>query len=209
MVYEYGGVKIEWLGHASVWITNEKINIYIDPYILKPESPKADIILITHDHYDHCSVENIHKLLKEDTDVIATEDCFSKLREVKNFRSVLPGETLEIKNISINTIPAYNLNKPYHTKASNWVGYVITINGVSIYHAGDTDFIPEMHELSVDVALLPVGGTYTMNAEEAAKAVNTFKPKVAIPIHWGSIVGSREDAEKFKKMVQEAEVVIL
>ena len=138
-----------------------------------------------------------------------TEDCIAKLRNFKTF-PVLPGKSYEVKGIKFSTVPAYNLSKAFHTRASNWVGYVIEIEGVRIYHAGDTDFVPEMKELkAIDIALLPVGGTYTMNAEEAAKAVNSFKPKVAVPMHYGKIVGSERDAERFKELVKEARVEIL
>ncbi len=207
-VFEYKEVKIEWLGHASLKIKNKK-TIYIDPFVI-PENPeKADFIFVTHEHYDHCAVDNIKKLVKEDTKIIATEDCIVKLRDFKII-PVVPNERKEVDGIKIETIPAYNLNKKFHTKASNWVGYVIEIDGVRIYHAGDTDFIPEMRNLkNIDIALVPVGGTYTMNASEAAEAVNAFKPNVAIPIHYGKIVGDKSDAEKFKELVRESQVVIL
>ena len=204
---EYKGVKIHWLGHASFKISNSLV-IYIDPYLILENAEKADIILVTHEHYDHCAVENIKKLATEDTIIIATEDCISKLADL-NVKGVIPNQKLEIKGITIETIPAYNLNKPFHTKASNWVGYVITLNGVRIYHAGDTDFIPEMKELkNIDIALMPVGGTYTMNAEEAAEAVKSFNPKIAVPMHFGEIIGSASDAEKFKELAK-CEVKIL
>ena len=204
---EYKGVKIHWLGHASFKISNSLV-IYIDPYLIPENGEKADIILVTHEHYDHCAVENIKKLAKEDTIVIATEDCISKLADL-NVKGVIPNQKLEIKGVTIETVPAYNIGKPFHTKASNWVGYVITLNGVRIYHAGDTDFIPEMKELkNIDIALMPVGGTYTMNAEEAAEAVNSFNPKIAVPMHFGKIIGSKADAEKFKELAK-CEVKIL
>lgn len=205
--FEYKGIKIEWLGHASFKISN-KLKIYIDPFELT-EGEKADLIFITHEHYDHCSIKDIKKLVKDDTIVIATEDCIAKLRDFKVF-PVIPGKNYEVRGIKFYTLPAYNISKAFHTKASNWVGYVIEVENVKIYHAGDTDFIPEMKELKgIDIALVPVGGTYTMNAEEAAKAVNSFKPKIAIPMHYGKIVGSETDAEKFKKLVKEAKVEIL
>ena len=206
-MFEYKGIKLHWLGHASFKITN-KLVIYIDPYLIPPTLEKADLILVTHEHFDHCAVDNIKKLVKDDTVIIATEDCIAKLAGL-NVKGVRPNQTLEVKGIKIETVPAYNLNKNFHTKASNWVGYIIEIDGVRIYHAGDTDFIPEMKELkNIDIALMPVGGTYTMNAKEAAEAVNSFKPKIAIPMHWGEIVGSKADAEEFKRLA-ECEVVIL
>ncbi|MEM5853235.1 MAG: MBL fold metallo-hydrolase [Candidatus Aenigmatarchaeota archaeon] len=206
-VFEYKGIKIEWLGHASFKITNN-FKIYIDPFDLGEEE-KADIIFVTHEHYDHCSVKDIKKIVKEDTVLVITEDCIAKLRDFKTF-PVLPGKDYEVKGVRFRTTPAYNLSKAFHTKPSNWVGYIIEVDGVRIYHAGDTDFIPEMKQLKdVDIALVPIGGTYTMSAEEAAKAVNTFKPKIAIPMHFGKIVGSERDVEKFKELVKESEVVVL
>jgi L-ascorbate metabolism protein UlaG (beta-lactamase superfamily) len=205
--FEYRGIKVEWLGHASFKISN-KLKIYIDPFGLKGEEEKADLIFITHEHYDHCSLADIKKIAKDDTLVIITEDCIAKLRDFKTF-PVLPGKSYEAKGIKFSTVPAYNLAKAFHTKASNWVGYVIEVEGVKIYHAGDTDFVQEMRELkNIDIALVPVGGTYTMSAEEAAGAVNYFKPKIAVPMHYGKIVGDIKDAEKFKELV-EAEVKIL
>jgi L-ascorbate metabolism protein UlaG (beta-lactamase superfamily) len=205
--FEYKGIKVEWLGHACFKISN-KLKIYIDPFDLKDEE-KADLIFITHEHYDHCSLADIKKIAKDDTLVIITEDCIAKLRDFKTF-PVLPGKSYEAKGIKFLTVPAYNLSKAFHTRASNWVGYVIEVEGIKIYHAGDTDFVPEMKELKgIDIALMPVGGTYTMNAEEAAKAVNSFKPKIAIPMHFGKIVGSERDAERFKDLVEGAEVKIL
>jgi len=207
MVFEYKGIKIEWLGHASFKISN-KLKIFIDPYELEKQE-KADLIFITHEHFDHCSVEDIKKLAKDDTTIIATEDCIAKLRNFKVF-PVLPNKKYGVKGVKFETIPAYNVGKSFHTKASNWVGYVIEFEGIRIYHAGDTDFIPEMKGLkNIDIALMPVGGTYTMNAEEAANAVNSFKPKIAIPMHYGKIVGNKKDAENFEKLVKEAKVVII
>ncbi len=205
---EYKSIKITWLGHASFQIKN-KLVIYIDPYDIPESLEKADIVFVTHEHYDHCSPSDIKKVFKENTAIVATEDCISKLKEFKVF-PVVPNKSYEIKGIRFSTIPAYNIDKPFHTRASNWVGYIIEVDGVRIFHAGDTDATPEIKSLKdIDIALLPVGGTYTMNYKEAAEAVNTFKPKIAIPMHYGKIVGSVEDAEKFKELVSESKVVIL
>jgi len=208
MAFEYDGIRIEWYGHASFRLSDGKIEVYIDPYLLPEDAKKADIIMVTHGHYDHCAVENIHDLLKDDTTIVATSDCASKLCGV-NIRLVKPWENLEIKGVRIKTVPAYNLDKPFHPKSNEWVGYIITLNDVRIYHAGDTDFVPEMRDIKVDIALLPVGGTYTMDAKEAAKAVETFKPRVAIPMHFGSIVGNEKDAEEFRKLVKGVRVEII
>ena len=172
--------------------------------------------MITHEHFDHLSIEDLRKIVKPETEIVAPESCKENLRAfgMGIVRLVKPGESLEVKNAKIETIPAYNINKfrapgvVYHPKEQGGVGYIIEVGGIRIYHAGDTDFIPEMKNLKVDVALVPVSRTFVMTAEEAADAVNTFKPKVAIPMHFGSIVGSRSDAETFKKLA-EVDVVIL
>ncbi len=188
---------IKWYGHASVMIKTEKV-VYIDPFELPANTEKADIILITHEHYDHFSPEDIKKIQKESTVIVSTPDVIAKVKG--NKKEILPGLLLEISGIKIKAVPSYNINKRFHPKEKNWVGYIVEIDGVSVYHAGDTDFIPEMKGLGkVDIALLPVGGTYTMDADEAAKAANTISPSVAIPIHWGSIIGSEREVESFKK----------
>ena len=197
---------IEWFGQASIKIKGEK-TIYIDPWKLKGEHEKADIVLVTHSHYDHLSPDDIAKLQKDDTVIVVPADGEAKLSG--DVRTVKPGDVVEIGGVKVEAVPAYNPNKEFHPKANNWVGYVITMGGKRYYHAGDTDFIPEMKELmEIDYAFLPVGGTYTMNAEEAAKAANLIKAKVTIPMHYGDIVGKKEDAEKFKSLV-EGEVEIL
>lgn len=187
---------IRWLGHASFKIKDEKV-IYIDPWKLKDTEP-ADIILITHDHYDHCSPEDVKKIKKDTTWLVAPADCASKFSG--NVKVVKPNEKFTVEGVEIETVPAYNLNKDFHPKSNQWVGYIVTVKGARIYHTGDSDFVPEMKNLKVDIALFPVGGTYTMTADEAAQAVNTMKPKVAIPMHYGTIVGSAKDVERFKKL---------
>jgi len=188
--------NIKWLGHASFKIINEKI-IYIDPWNLKKKA-YADIILITHPHYDHLSVEDISKIQTKETVIVTTADGAEKLKG--NIKRVKPGDLLTVKEVKIEVVPAYNIGKNFHPKENGWVGFIIEVGGKRIYHSGDTDFIPEMEKIKVDVALLPIGGTYTMSAEEAVKAAKAINPKVAIPMHYGDIVGSIEDAERFKKM---------
>lgn len=217
--FNYGKVQIEWLGHASFRISSSGKVIYIDPFVLDENPYPADLVLITHDHYDHCAVENIKKILKQDTIVVAPQNCLSKLAFVpqSNLRLMGIKDSINCSQVEINTIPAYNINKfrgpemPFHPR-NYGLGYIFNFEGVKIYHAGDTDFVPEMRELAdqqIDVALLPVGGTYTMDAREAAEAVKAIKPQVAIPMHWGNIVGTRADAEKFKELVGDAQVIIL
>lgn len=197
--------NVHWLGHSSIKLTGKKI-IYIDPYKIKG-GEMADIILITHDHYDHMSLEDIRKIRSEKTVIVAPSTPSTKGLG-KNVRSVVPGMTLKIDNVEIQTVPMYNIGKRYHPKDKNYVGYVIKFDGVTYYHAGDIDAIPELKDIKADVVFLPVGGTYTMNAAEAAKAASEMKPKFAVPIHWGSVVGSLADAEQFKKLAT-CNVVIL
>ena len=188
--------NIHWLGHASFKLTGEKI-IYIDPYEIS-ETEKADIILITHTHHDHLSMDDIEKIRKLDTVIFAPEDARSKLSD---FKSVKPYQVFNVGKIRIETVPAYNLDKEFHPEEKNWVGYVIEVDKQRIYHAGDTDLIPEMSELKdIDVALLPIGGTYTMDVTEALQAVNIIAPKIAIPMHYGKLSGTKMDAEKFKQL---------
>ena len=191
--------EIKWLGHASFKISGEKV-VYIDPWKLEGKNEAADIILITHDHYDHCSLADIEKLKGSKTTVVAPPDAAKKI--TGDVREVKSGRDLTVKGIKIETYPAYNLEKSFHPRANGWLGYVITINGKRIYHTGDTDLIPEMDKIRADVVLLPVGGTYTMDAKQAAQAANRIKPKLAIPMHFGSIVGSSKDAEEFRSLCQ-------
>ena len=188
--------NVHWLGHACFKITGEKI-IYIDPYQITG-GETADIILITHDHYDHLSIEDIEKIRGEKTVVVVPASAGDAIKG--NLRKVNPGDTLTIEGVEIQAVPAYNIGKEFHPREKNYVGYVFKVGGVSYYHAGDTDYIPEMKSIHTDVVFLPVGGTYTMNAEEAAKATEDIKPKIAVPMHWGTIVGSEKDAEKFKNL---------
>ena len=203
--------NIHWLGHASFRIENDK-TIYTDPYELKGKPPKADLILITHDHFDHCSPDDVAKLVKDDTVIVTIAAAAKKLKG--DVRVVKPGESLVVHGVPIETVPAYNVNKfrspgmPFHPKESGHVGFIITVGGKRIYHAGDTDVIPEMDDIEADIALLPVGGTYTMTADEAAEAANRIKSKVAVPMHHSDIVGSVKDAERFRDLC-EMEVAIL
>lgn len=184
---------IHWLGHDTFRIEGEKI-IYTDPFKIKKKD-KADIILITHEHFDHCSPDDIKKLQGQDTVIVAPADCAGKLSG--NIKIIKPGDKIKSGGIDIEAVPAYNTNKQFHTKDKGWVGYIFTVKGQRIYIAGDTDYIPEMKTFNADIALLPVSGTYVMTAEEAVHAALDIKPKVAIPMHYGSIVGSKKDAQRF------------
>ncbi len=200
--------NIYWLGHDTFKVVGKEVVLYTDPFQLR-RSDNADIILITHEHYDHCSPDDVKKIQGPDTVIVATADCASKL--TGDVRIVKPGDMITIKGVDIEAVPAYNTNKKFHPKDRGWVGYIFTVDGKRIYIAGDTDYIPEMKTFrDVDVALLPVSGTYVMTAEEAVQAALDIKPKVAIPMHYGAIVGGIGDAEKFANALKgKIEVVIL
>ena len=198
--------NIHWLGHDTFKITGEK-TIYTDPFKLK-KGDKADIVLITHEHYDHCSPEDVKKIQGPDTVIVTTPDCADKLSG--KVKTVRPGDKITIEGVQIEAVPSYNTNKKFHPKANGWVGFVFTVGGKRIYLAGDTDYIPEMKDIHCDIALLPVSGTYVMTADEAVRAAMDIKPKVAIPMHYASIVGSSADAEKFRAALEgKINVVVL
>lgn len=202
---QYKNLKIEWLGHAGFLIKNNRV-IYIDPFHINTEE-KADIILITHPHYDHCSLEDIQKIVRDKTVIIITPSCQSKINKLSqdiDVHILSPGEVTSLNGIKIFAMPSYNIDKEFHPKDEGWNSYVLDVRGVKIYHAGDTDLIPEMSHLGdIDIALLPVGGRFTMTAEEAARAASIIKPGIAIPMHYGSIVGKKEDAGNFASLCQE------
>ncbi len=187
---------IHWLGHASVKISGEKI-IYIDPYEIE-ENEKADMILITHDHYDHLSKNDIQKIRGKKTIFVVPLAVMEKLEG--DVRAINPGDHLVVDSIEIESVPAYNIGKHFHPKEKKYCGYVFKTNDTTYYHAGDTDTIPEMDRIRANVLFLPVGGTFTMTAEEAAQVVRNIQPQIAIPIHWGSVVGTKKDAETFKNL---------
>lgn len=199
--------NIHWLGHDTFKIIGEKV-IFTDPFKIKKEDV-ADMILITHDHYDHCSLEDIKKIQGPNTIIVATADCAKKLSG--NIKVVKPGDKINVSGIEIEAVPSYNTNKQFHTKDKGWAGYIFTINKQRIYLAGDTDYIPEMKTFKdIAIALLPVSGTYVMTAEEAVQAALVMAPKIAIPMHYGSIVGNKNDAKKFAAALKgKIEVVIL
>jgi len=185
---------VSWLGHDGFRLTGAK-TVYIDPFKITG-GKKADLILFTHEHFDHCSPEDVQKIQDAHTILVGPADALAKLSGDK--RPVKPGDRLTEAGVTIEVVPAYNTNKKFHPKANAWVGYIVTFEGKRIYHAGDTDHIPEMKAVKADIALLPVSGTYVMTAEEAASAALEIKPAAAVPMHYGSIVGEKSDAERFR-----------
>jgi len=203
----YEGVQITWLGHDGFKLKKGKV-AYIDPFQLKSEAEPGDIVCVTHEHFDHLSVEDLKKVVAPQTILVTIAACAKAVKPLhpKAVRVVKAGDKVETDDLTVDVVPAYNTNKfrspgsPFHPQEDGKVGFVLSVEGIRIYHAGDTDEIPEMAALKgVDVALLPVSGTYVMTAEEAAKACKAIRPKLAIPMHYGAIVGSAADAEAFRK----------
>jgi len=196
--------NIEVLYHSSIRIKKEK-TIYIDPFKIDRNYNDADIIFITHDHYDHYSEEDIDKVINENAVIVIPEELLTKvLKKGINKNAIItvePNQKYMVQGIKFETVPAYNTNKIFHPKENGWVGYVIEINGIKYYIAGDTDITEENKKVKCDVAFVPVGGTYTMDFKEAAQLVNQIQPKVAVPIHYGSLVGTKQDAEEFIKLL--------
>jgi L-ascorbate metabolism protein UlaG (beta-lactamase superfamily) len=206
-------IQIQWHGHAAFRIVDGGKQIYVDPYRLPDGLPQADYIFITHGHGDHFSPDDIAKVRGDATKIVAPADVAKKIG--KGVFAVKPGQKGKLGGLHVAMVPAYNVNKfrkpgvPFHPKDNGWVGYVITLSdGTVVYHAGDTDFVPEMKTLKADVALLPVSGKFVMTAEEAIDAANAFKPKLVIPMHYGTIVGSEADAKRFQEGYQSATKIL-
>ncbi len=206
--------QLKRLGHDSFRLDGPPV-IYIDPWKLGEDMPKADLVLVTHDHFDHCSAEDIRKISGEGTVVIANPGAARKLGG--DTRALRPAESATVGDVTVTAFPAYNTNKfrspgqPFHPKADEGNGYIIARGGETLYHAGDTDFIPEMSRLQVTVALLPVSGTYVMTADEAFEAAKVIKADYFVPMHYGDIVGDQGDVEKFRYLceAQGLHVVVL
>lgn len=190
--------QLHWIGHDSFRLDGPPV-VYLDPWRLPENSPPGDLILISHEHSDHCSPEDIARIRQDSSIVIANPTAAAKLDPpVKVMR---PGDIAEYSGIGIAAVPAYNTDKHFHPKAAEHVGYILTIAGEKLYFAGDTDHIPEMKDFACDVALLPVSGTYVMTADEAVKAAEVISPEIAIPMHYGSgVVGTLEDALRFQEL---------
>jgi L-ascorbate metabolism protein UlaG (beta-lactamase superfamily) len=210
------GCTIEWLGHASFRIIADGTTIYIDPFVLDDGAPEADLIIATHDHFDHCHVENIDRIKGAGTTIVTTGKASDQV--TGDVRTLAPGDEIDLGRIRVRAVHAYNVNKfrepgqPFHPKGDG-MGVIISIDGSTIYHSGDTDVIEEMKalgDLGMDVALLPAGGTYTMDSAEAAEAVKLIKPRIVVPMHFGTLQETRADLELFGNLVGDtAQVVVL
>lgn len=212
--------NIKWFGHASFQFTDRNGNkiYYVDPFDLKGSKYEpADLIFITHAHPDHCSFEDVKKILKDDSILIAPPDCLNLIDVPNKKQSVEPNKEYEVKGFKFSTIPAYN-DRPgqqiSHPKENNWVGYIFELNGKKIYHAGDTDFTEEMKnlkDLNLDIAMLPMGGKFTMDVDQMIEAANVISAKITVPMHYRRLLGDSYKAaeEKLKKGVTNSKVVIL
>lgn len=197
--------SVTWLGHAGFMVAAAGATVYIDPYRVPPGAPRADVVLITHGHYDHFSPSDVEALSDRDTWLIGPPAVVERARG--RVVAIAPGETLELETVhgvDVTAVAAYNTSKrdsdgnPFHPRAAGGVGFDVNVRGERLYHAGDTDVIPEMDAVvGVDVALLPVCGGYVMTAAEAVEAARRIQPRVAVPSHWGAHLGGRADAERF------------
>ncbi len=206
------GLDITKISHSCFKIISQSGKvIYFDPFQIN-EGEKADYILISHEHYDHCSVADIKKIIKPETIIMTVPDCQSKLAglPVKDVKLVKPGDKIASPYFEVIVLPAYNNKIHFHMKDNQWVGFIVKLDGKTIYHTGDSDVIPEMKNLhGLDVMLVPVSGQTVMNSNEAAQLVNYLKPKTSIPMHYGSLLGTQQDAEMFKSLVKDSNVVLL
>jgi L-ascorbate metabolism protein UlaG (beta-lactamase superfamily) len=202
--------RLHWLGHDSFRLDGPPI-IYFDPYQLRGKLPKGDLILVSHEHRDHCSPDDVAQVRGPDTVILAGG---TAAQQLPGAQTVKPGDRLTVVGVEVEAVRAYNVNKfrapgqPFHPRESEHVGYVVTVDGVRVYFAGDTDHIPEMADLDCDVALLPVSGTYVMTVDEAAEAARTIKPQIVVPMHYGSGIGTAGDGQRLTELYN-GEVAVL
>ena len=201
---------IEINTQSSIKLKLDKI-IYFDPYKIEENINDADIIFITHDHYDHMDVDSIKKIKNTETIVIAPKSMEDTINKIvfKNYIFLSPFEEINIDGIDIKTIPAYNIEKPFHPRENNWLGYIITYNNITYYVAGDTDKTPEAEGVKCDIAFVPIGGHFTMDPVEAGELIKIINPKVVIPTHYGSIVGTINDGVTLKNNLNGTSIEVI
>lgn len=201
--------RFTWFRQSAFRWQGDDFTVYIDPWGTTGDFP-ADLVLITHAHFDHFQIEEIERLRKAETKIVAPADVAKEISG--EVTAVAPGDTLEVAGVKLQAVPAFNIapdRLDKHPKANNWVGYVLELGGSTYYHAGDTDHLPELDSLSTDVAFVPIGGTYTMDAREAGGLVRAISPQVAVPMHFGFVVGSPTDAETFREEAAPVRVEVL
>ena len=214
-MFEYNNIGITWTGHAGFKITYEGKNIYIDPYKLSKKHENisdADVVLVSHNHFDHLSIEDLKNIVNETTVIVSAQECISQLKSlnVKESIGIDPRNSVKVNELKIETVPAYNVDKEFHPKNDKKIGFIVEFGNDRLYHTGDSDIIPEMKDTNSTIALIPVSGTYVMTAEEASKAINELiNPKITIPMHYGTIVGNKEDAIRFSELVTVCKTEIL
>ncbi len=212
-MFKYKSLEIKRFCHDSFLVSDGKVNIYFDPFKLHGGEPKADYIFISHEHFDHFSPDDIHKIIRDSTILFMNEMTKGEIEGLYNNKMVIikPGDSIDYKDLHIKGVPAYNINKfrepdkVYHPKEDNKLGFIVTFQGVKMYHTGDTDHIPEMDALpseKIDLLFIPVSGTYVMTPSEAVEAALKIKADISIPMHYGTIVGEKKQAEEFKEGVQ-------
>ena len=195
-------MKITINSHSSIRAEGKRV-LYFDPFQLKTVPHDGDIIFVTHDHFDHFSPEDMEKVAKTDTVFVVPQSLAEKLPKDRTV-ALQVGEAAEVQVVLVEAVAAYNVSKPFHAKENGWLGYRVTMDGETLYVCGDTDATTEAKAVRCDILALPVGGTYTMDAEQAAELARAVMPKLALPTHYGSIVGSKKDAEQFCNLVKEA-----
>lgn len=214
-MFEYNDIGITWTGHAGFKIIYGNKKMYIDPYKLSKkydDISDADIVFVTHNHFDHLSIEDLNNIINERTVIVSAQECLPQLKSLKIKESIGidPHNSVKVDDLKIGTVPAYNVNKDFHPKNEKKLGFIVEFGADRLYHIGDSDIIPEMKEVNATIVLIPVSGTYVMTAEEASKAINELiKPKIVIPMHYGTIVGNKEDAIRFSQLVTVCRTKIL
>ena len=197
-----------WYKQAALKWKGNGITVHIDPWGIPDDEEKADLVLITHAHFDHYNPDDFAKVIKDGSIIVAPEDVARDCLQSGDVRAIKPGQTLEAAGLQIHAVPAYNVAKErleMHPRENNWVGFVIDLGGTTYYFAGDTDHIPEMKDIGTDVAFVPVGGTYTMDVPEAAGSIKDINPELAVPYHFGFVVGTQSDGEDFVRAIAPVE----